>query len=254
MTGSGWGACRDAAAYKELILRLLFIAPTSNLRTDVEILHSLQGQTVDICDGNVDRDKAERFLRGGQYDYIHFAGHGGLSALEWSDGAVTAKELLGMLAYQSGLRGVVITACHSAGVAAVIHNALHVPVVACEAEISDPGARRFSEAFYRALRGGSHIHEAFDVAQEMLERVYPADGAVVTLINGDMSTRAEMADFETFVRGELGATRTRLERIEETMQRSKDHQSRLWIVALVLLVLLLLAQVASPFLTVAAGR
>jgi len=239
----------------ERALRLLFIAPTSNLRTDVEILHSLQGQTVDICDGNVDRDKVERFLRGDtQYDFIHFAGHGGLSVLEWSDGAVTAKELLGMLAHQTGLCGVIITACYSAGVAALIHNARHVPVVACEADISDPGARRFSEAFYRALRGGSRIHEAFDVAQEMLERVYPADGAVVTLINGDMSTRAEMADFETFVRGGLGATRTRLERIEETMQRSKDHQSRLWIVALVLLLLLLLAQVASPFLTVAAGR
>ena len=215
----------------ERALRLLFIAPTSNLRTDVEILHSLQGQTVDICDGNVDRDKVERFLRGDtQYDFIHFAGHGGLSVLEWSDGAVTAKELLGMLAHQTGLCGVIITACYSAGVAALIHNARHVPVVACEAEISDPGARRFSEAFYRALRGGSRIHEAFDVAQEMLERLHATDAAVVTLINGDMATDAELTDCLAFVRRELGEVRDEIRELREDMKELKTQQPRTWVI------------------------
>ena len=215
-------------------MRILFIAPTSNLRTSDEILRSMQGQTVSICDGDVDRAKAERFLKEEQ-DYIHFAGHGDPSILEWSDGAITVDELLGMLAYQKHLRGVVITACNSARVGAEIHNALHVPVVMCQAEISDPAALRFSEAFYRALRAAQSIHQAVEVSRAALAKMHPTDADVVTLINGDMATDAELSECMSFVRQELGELRAKLESLEAAMKRIETQQPRTWVAVLVLL-------------------
>lgn len=238
-------------------LKILFIAPTSNLKTGDEILRAVQGQTVSICDGYVDRGKAEQFLRA-PVDWIHFAGHGEVSVLEWSDGAVTVDELVGMLQPQIRLQGVVITACNSARTGAEIHNALHVPVVMCQSEISDPAAVRFSEAFYRALRGGGDIHRAVETGRTALAKVNPADADVVTLINGDMSTRADMADTMTFVRDELAEMRAEMRAFEASVKNDleelKHQQPRGWAAILVLLVLLLVAQVATPWLTAAAGR
>lgn len=248
-------------------MRILFVAPTSELKTADEILRSLQGQTVTICDGNVDRDKAERFLTE-EYEYIHFAGHGDLSILEWSDGPVTVDELLGMLAHQTRLSAVVITACNSARTGAEIHNALHIPVVLCQAPLSDRAALRFSEAFYRALRTGARVHEAVTVGRAALAKLHPADADAITLINGDMSTRPELEDCMTFVRREIGAMSARLERmetgtraqldtIEAEMRDMKERQQpRMWFGILVLMALAAIGQWAQPWLAaaVAAGR
>lgn len=232
-------------------MRLLFIAPASNLKTGDEILRSIQGQTVTICDGYVDRAKAEQFLRD-EYDYIHFAGHGGLSVLEWSDGAITVDELLGMLAYQNRLRGVIITACNSARVGAEVHNARHVPVVMCQSEISDPAAVRFSEAFYRALRTGGDMHRAVETGRAALEKAHVGDADVVTLINGDMATDAELDDCMSYVRESMAGMDARLERIEAGMKELKTQQPRTWIAVLVLLGLVALGQWVSPWLLAAA--
>lgn len=181
-------------------MRQLFIAPASNLNTKEEILRACQGQTLTICDGNVDRDKGERFLRDEQ-DIIHFAGHGDLSVLEWSDGPLTENELVSMLAHQKRLICVIITACNSAGVGAAIHNALHVPVVMCQAPIGDEAAVRFSEAFYRALRSGRDLHAAYETGAEVVKRLHPAYANVVTFINGDMASLSSLADLRAELDG-----------------------------------------------------
>ena len=239
-------------------LRILFVAPTSNLKTGDEILRSVQGQTITICDGNVDRDKAERFLREEQ-DYIHFASHGQSSILEWSDGAVTVDELLAMLAYQKNLKGVVITACNSARTGAEIHNHFHVPVAMCQAPIGDEAARRFSEVFYRALRSGASMGDAVASGRAVLQHISPTYADVVTLINGDDITRTQVdACLErvedaliTFgqkidgIEKTVNATKHRQDEMEKMLTAIRDHQGK---VLFVMLLLLLLSQLATPFL------
>ncbi len=229
-------------------MRILFIAPAAQLQTQTELVRAAQRQTPTFCDGYVDRAKLEEYLKQ-QYDAIHFAGHGGLSILELSDGPLEVSELLGMLQGQQALRFVVITACHSARVGTEIHNALHVPVVMMQADIGDQAAVRFAETFYRNYRATADLGRAVDTGRAALSKAFPGDGDVVTLINGDMATDSELAGCMDFVRGEITALRLQINGIEADVKDMKAQQPRLTLVSIGLLALLLLAQIATPWLT-----
>lgn len=232
-------------------MKLLFIAPTSNLKTSDEILRSIEGQTISICDGDVDRAKAEAYLGRAQYDAIHFASHGSLSVLEWSDGVIEVAQLLDLLANQKRLKFVCITACNSARVGAEIHNARHIPVVMCQAPIGDPAARCFSETFYRSMRLVGDIHRAVAAGRDQLRAAFPTAADVVMLINGDMATDSELSDCMDYVRRELGELRVELKELREDMKELRTQQPKTWLAVIVLLGLVALGQWLAPWLLAA---
>ena len=114
---------------------LAIIAPKTNLDTTTEIMRSITGFNVQLCDGNVDRAKLEMFLRNMDAEIVHFMGHGDLNVTQLSDGLLEAEELANMLRKVCSLRAVVLTACSSAGTGTEIHNYLHVPVIVMQAPI-----------------------------------------------------------------------------------------------------------------------
>ena len=186
-------------------MKLLFIAPQGNLNTSAELSRIASGNTVDIVDGLLDRAGLERALRSGNnYDGLHFAGHGGKSVLQLSDGIIDAADFASMLDAQRDIKFAFVNACDSLAVGTAIHNALHVPIVAHDAEIKDTTAIRFAERFYREYRRTRNVGEAFEAARATLIRLFPGEAMIPTLINGDMATRDEIGDCMAYLKSELG--------------------------------------------------
>lgn len=226
-------------------MRLLFIAPTSSVSAGAELARIATGHMVDVVDGLLDRAGLERALRAAVYDAIHFCGHGAKSLLELSDGVMEAEDLAAMLDGQEAARFIIINACDSLSTGVVIHNALHVPVLAMDAPIEDRAAVRFAETFYRAYRRNGSVGEAFDTAKATLLRVFPTQAIVPVLINGDMATTVAIGDCMIYVKSELGTMHAKLDAIGATVDDLKDKQSR---TTLLLLVLLIVAQLMTPWL------
>lgn len=222
------------------------IAPQSNLDTTTEIMRSITGLTVQLCDGNVDRSKVEMFLRGLEADIVHFMGHGDLDVTILSDGALTADELANLLRQVRGLKVVVLTACNSAGTGAEIHNLLHIPTVVMQAPIKDLAAPVFSAAFYRGWRSSSgDVQRAYSSAVGALRQRFVDQAVVPILINGDMATDGELSECMAYVKTELSGVRADLRHLAGEIQTMKARPNGVnWMMA-GLLLLLLLAQVGT---------
>lgn len=226
-------------------MRLLFIAPTSNLAHGAELSRVATGMTIEVVDGLLDRAGLERALREADADIVHFCGHGGKSVLELGDGALDKGDLVSML---SGLRKVkffIINACDSLSLGVAIHNALHTPVIAMDAEIQDRAAVRFAESFYRAYRATGHVGGAFDTARDTLLRIYPDQAIIPVLINGDMASGVAINECMSYVKTEIGLMNTKLDAIGTTVDELKGKQSRS---LQALVVLLIIAQLLTPWL------
>jgi hypothetical protein len=227
-------------------MRLLFIAPQSTLASGAELSRIASGNTLEVIDGLLDRAGLERALRNAQADAVHFCGHGGKSILELGDGALDKADLVAMLENLATVKFIIINACDSLATGVAIHNALHVPVIAMDAPIEDRAAVRFAETFYRTYRRNGHVGGAFDTARATLLRLFPGQGQVPVLINGDMATSAVMGECMQYVRTEIATMNEKLDVIGVTVDSLKSQQSK---TLLILLILLLVAQLMTPWLT-----
>ena len=226
-------------------MRLLFIAPTSSFAHGAELSRIGSGMTLEIIDGLLDRAGLERALHDADADIVHFCGHGGMSVLELGDGALDAGDLVSMLGNLRKVKFFVINACDSLSVGIAIHNTLHVPVIAMDAEIEDRAAVRFAESFYRGYRATGHVGGSFDTAKETLLRIYPNQAVIPVLVNGDMATGAVIGECMTYVKTEIGAMNVKLDAIGATVDELKGKRSN---TLQILLLLLLLAQLVTPWL------
>lgn len=226
-------------------MHILFIAPASKLDTATELTSLASGNLLDTVTGAVDRAGLERALKAAQYDALHFAGHGGKGVLQLTDGLLDEADLVTMCQVQKRLKFIVVNACNSLALAATLHNALHVPVIAHDDEIGDAAAKRFVETYYRAYKQTNSIGEAYSRALRTIQRLFGEEVNAPVLINGDMVTDGELNNCMAFVKEEIGAMRGQLNSIEADVQELKGNQPRtLWI----LLTLLLLAQLITPWL------
>jgi hypothetical protein len=230
-------------------MRILFVAPGASLNTGSELARIASGNTMEIVDGAVDRAGLNRALRVAQYDVIHFAGHGDKGVIQLADGLLDDADLASMAQAQTSLLFCVINSCNSLSIATTIHNRLHVPVIAHDAEITDQVAIRSAEVFYRAYEQLGNVGDAFDRMIKMMGRLYPGQATVPILINGDMASQRQLNECMTYVRTELGEMRETLTRVEADVRelRDSDHPQRVTMM-LVLLVLLIVAQLMTPWL------
>lgn len=246
-------------------MRILFVAPTSNLNSMSEISRVASGHHVDFCVDMVDRAKLELALAKSSYDVLHFMQHGKRGLLEFSDGALEASELVAMLRRtQTRLKFVVLNSCDSISTGVEIHNALLVPIVAHDASIEDAVAVRFAEALYRNMNSGMDLHTAFDAARVTLTRLYPQHGSTPQLINGSRATiddlavkfdecshgmKADMANLRTDLTTAFEHFNQEIADLEEVIVTLNGQRHRhVETMAVVLLVALLIAQVLTPLM------
>lgn len=246
-------------------MRILFIAPAAaNLDTTAELMRITSGNMVELVTGAVDRAGVERALRAAPYDAVHISSHGDKGALYLTDGILDTADFVSMVAEQRNLKFVMVSACNSLSLGTALHNALHIPIIAHDSNIQDKAATRFAETFYRAFKQTKgDVHESFERAKATLLRVYPDQTAIPQLINGDMATVAELTDCMQYIREELGQVfermNERLDRqdkrlatIEATMtELHKPGRERIIVVGFVLLIL---AQLITPWLNALFGR
>lgn len=238
-------------------MKILAVAPAvGELQVMSEIARILTGHQVTALTGYVDRSKVEMALAQEQFDVVQIVGHGDHGVLGWSDGSVEGEDFLSMLQPQKHLRFIVLNACDSVSIGIMLHNRLHIPIVATDAPVEDGIAVRFVETFYRAYKatqGG--LHDAFGRARETVLRLAPAQARVYQLINGDMITAEKLAvcmDGVADRLAEMTATMqaldvrlTGLERQNVQVMRQRISWNRM---LLVVLLLLLLAQLLTPWL------
>jgi hypothetical protein len=232
--------------------KILVIALASDLDIAGELSSVLgPGYEVTLLRG-ADRQKLDMALDGRtQYGIVHILAHGGVSKLDAADGLVSEAELVTLIESQSCLQFVVVAACDSYELVGGIHNALHVPCIGYNAPIDDRAAVEFSRAFYRAWRRSGDVDLAVERGRESLAVLYPSEAPKVRLINGDMVTPTKFSACMAEVRETLAGVEGRLGRIEERLARNEEIPRRWAVVAVVLAVALLIAQVGTPFLNAA---
>ena len=239
--------------------KLLFIAPQSHLSVSAELARIASGYTPEVVDGLLDRAGLERALRADCYDALHFAGHGGKSVLELSDGLIDAADFVSMLDRQRGAKFAFVNACDSLAFGAAVHNALHIPVIAHDREIGDKTAVRFAERFYREYKRAGDVGKSFDAARETLMCLFPNEATTPVLLNGDMATVMGMSD----LRGELESVfqhfNARLDKqdakldelgctVEKLDKRHAMNNNKIVLIIIGLLTALTLLQGATPWL------
>lgn len=273
-------------------IKVVVIALASNLDTLGELSAILgEGFEITLIKGG-DRQKLDKYFDGKvQYNIIHILAHGAESCIDASDGRISEAEIVTLLSSQTEVRFVVVAACDSYEIAGGIHNELHVPTIGYNAPIADKAAVEFSTAFYRAWRrtGGrrsADITAAVARGKESLMTLYPDEARKVRLINGDMitpsrfaaqigavddqlasvvkkleQTNAEqariLAEHNVKIAAQLDTaqqvTNTKLDAIVQRLDVIEALPHRTVTIGLVLLFLLVLAQIGTPFLQAAIG-
>ena len=214
---------------------------------------------VDMHSRAANRQTVELALDGAvQFGIVHILAHGATSVLDFGGERMSEAELVSLISAQKALQFVVLACCNGYETAGGIHNELHVPVVAYNAPIEDRAAVEFARGFYRSWRRERDVGQAMDRGREALAVLYPSEAPKVRLLNGDMVTPAAfgacmgkiderleaMAQGMALLTAQLAGIEARLDKIESVPER--------WlIVGVVLIVVLIVAQVGTPFLEAA---
>jgi hypothetical protein len=254
-------------------LRILIVAPRPAPGLPaLDIMSELRGimrdNQVSMCDGAVDRAKLDLALSERYYDVVHFVQHGARGVLEYEDGPLDKAELVAMLKRtQTALRFLVLNSCDSIAMGVILHNALMIPIVVVNTNVEDKVALRFSEALYRNLDSGLNLENAVESARQTLLQLFGPMANAYQLINGSHDTILALAakldecsitlkSEVTLIReelkdaiGDLHAETTALKIAVDSLRVVGSVHIRRSVTALmVLLILLIAAQILTPFL------
>jgi hypothetical protein len=211
---------------------------------------------VDISTRAANRQTVELVLDGAvQFGIVHILAHGvaslTASVLDFGGERMSEVELVSLLSSQKTLQFAFLACCNVYEAAGGIHNELHMPVVAYNASIEDRAAVEFVRGFYRSCRRERDVEKAVDRGREALAVRFPSEAPKVRLINGDMVTPSAFGACIGKIDARLDAMGTQLVGINQRLDRM-DAYSRRWLyVGLLLGVLLIVAQVGTPFLNAA---
>jgi hypothetical protein len=189
-----------------------------------------------------------------QYGIVHILAHGATSVLDFGGERMSEAELVGLIEAQKALQFVFLACCNGYEMAGAVHNALHVPVVAYNAPIEDWAAVEFARGFYRSWRRDRHVGVAVDRGRDALLVLFPFEVGKVRLINGDMVTPGAFAACVGKIDERLERMAAQLTGIEGRLDRIEGVPERWLAVGVALVVVLIIAQVGTPFLNAALLR
>jgi hypothetical protein len=207
---------------------------------------------VDINTRAANRQTVELVLEGTvQFGIVHILAHGSTSVLDFGGERMSEAELVSLIKAQKALQFVVLACCNGYETAGGIHNALHVPVVVYNAPIEDRAPVEFARGFYRSWRRDRNVDQAVDRGREALAVSFPSQAGKVRLLNGDMVTPMAFGACMGKIDERLDRMGAQLAGIEERLDRIEGVPERWLIVGVVLIALLIVAQVGTPFLSAA---
>jgi hypothetical protein len=201
------------------------------------------------------RQAVELVLDGAvQFGIVHILADGVTSVLDFGGEFMSEVEFVSLISAQKALQFVFIAVCQSYELAGGIHNALHVPVVSYNAPIEDRAAVEFARGFYRSWRRDRDVSQAVDRGREALAVLYPAEAGKVRLLNGDMVTPSAFGACMGKIDARLDQLVGDVAGINQRLDRMDAYPRRWLYVGLLLGVLLIVAQVGTPFLNAALIR
>jgi hypothetical protein len=211
---------------------------------------------VDINTRAANRQTVELALDGAvQLGIVHVLAHGvaslTVSVLDFGGERMSEAELLSLISAQKALQFVVLACCNGYETGGGIHNALHVPVVAYNAPIDDRAAVEFAGGLSRSWRRDRDVRLAVDRGREALAVLFPPEAGKVRLINRDMVTPSTFGACMGKTDERLDAVAVELAGINQRLDRMDAYPRRWLYVELLLVALLLVAQVGTPFLNAA---
>lgn len=173
------------------LMKILIIAPDSDLNTHVDLIAAMGGNTATSLHGIVPVREVLNAIASGQYDAIHFASHGEKDALLMSDGMIDEEQLETAIKRSadtgSQIKMVFLNACQSITAGIYIHSPREGSpsfVIGWRTDVKDEVAGAFAVRFYQALSAnGEDVHDAFDSGVYAVRRTYP-DAEIPLLLNG----------------------------------------------------------------------
>jgi hypothetical protein len=171
-------------------MRLLVVAPGSNLQVNVEIIAAAANARTTTLNGHVPKRELLGHIESGDYDGIHFAAHGTPYSVQMSDETVYDSELQSAfdIAARKGkpVRIVLLNTCRSLPLAIRFHSmGTSSPryVIGWRDDVEDEVAGEFAKAFWSKAYPDCDVHQTFDLAIDEIRHRFPAH-ELPNLING----------------------------------------------------------------------
>ena len=168
-------------------MRILIVAPASGLDQVGEMLAAVGGNTPTLLYGTVTCREVVDRISSGQFQAVHFSGHGNTGALEMSDGILPTDMLQEAISSASDQVALVfLNACESITPGVSIYKGGVPYVITWRVAVPDDVAKEFAVAFYQALALSEDVRKAFDVATHRLDLVAPLQEPPI-LLNGRLA-------------------------------------------------------------------
>jgi hypothetical protein len=181
-------------------MRLLIIAPRSNLDTQSEILDAIEETSeTNILHGVVTVRAAIETIKAWKPEAIHFAGHGDDARLAFEDGNLDAALLADAIRYTGTVRLCLFNSCESVNVALACYMAGASYAIGWQDEVSDREAVAFGFAFWASWKMNRDIAGAFRTGREAVIWGFPGAQAPALLNGRGEAFREQMAEMKAHV-------------------------------------------------------
>jgi hypothetical protein len=165
-------------------MQLLIIAPESDLDTHSEILDAVGTSNTKILHGVVSVRQVLDAIEGGQFDAIHFAGHGEEMRLHFADGHLDAALLADAIRKHGRVTLCLFNACESLGTALACYMAGSTYAIGWQDMVNDRVAVTFAFAFWASHKMSGDIGGAYRTGREAVLWGHPDNRLFPSLLNG----------------------------------------------------------------------
>ncbi len=165
-------------------MRLLIIAPESDLDTHSEILDAVGANNTKILHGVVSVRHVLDAIEEGLYDAIHFAGHGEEMRIIFSDGHLDAALLADAIHKHGRVRLCLFNSCESLGTALACYMAGSTYAIGWQDRVGDKVAQTFAYAFWSSYKMSEDIGGAYRTGREAVLWGHPDNRLFPALLNG----------------------------------------------------------------------
>lgn len=175
-------------------MRLLIIAPESDLDTYSEILDAVGESNTKILHGSVSVRHALDAIEDGTFDAFHFAGHGEEMRISFSDGHLDAALLADAIRKHGKVRLCLFNSCESLGTALACYMAGSTYAIGWQDMVGDRVAVTFAYAFWSSYKMSGDIGGAYRTGREAVLWGHPDNRLLPALLNGrGQAAQDEMA-------------------------------------------------------------
>jgi hypothetical protein len=178
-------------------MRLLIIAPFSDLETHSEVMDAVGPSNTEILHGSISVKQVLEVIATGEFEALHFAGHGERQSLTFTDGNLDSALLADAIRRHGNVTLCLLNSCQSVGVALACYSAGSVYAIGWQDDVGDSVANTFAFAFWSSYKMNGNIVDAYKTGRESVIWGH-AGSQTPALLNG--RTREAMNTIESLTR------------------------------------------------------